>query len=93
MINKINSQDLDFQVDINEATLAIKENRFFDAFNLLEINKLNDKDWQTTVVNDFETALLPNYPKLAALKHDLLALNPFYVSMSGSGSSFFAFFA
>jgi 4-diphosphocytidyl-2-C-methyl-D-erythritol kinase len=61
-------------------------------FNLLEINKLNDKDWQTTVVNDFETALLHNYPKLAALKHDLLALNPFYVSMSGSGSSFFAFF-
>ena len=38
MVNKINSQDLDFQVDINEATLAIKENRFFDAFNLLEIN-------------------------------------------------------
>ena len=38
MVNKINSQDIDFQVDINEATLAVKEKRFLDALNLLEIN-------------------------------------------------------
>ena len=38
MINNISSDDIDFQVDINEATLAVKENRFSDALNLLEIN-------------------------------------------------------
>ena len=38
MVNNINSDDIDFQVDINEATLAVKENRFLDALNLLEIN-------------------------------------------------------
>ena len=38
MVNNINSDDIDFKVDINEATLAVKENRFSDALNLLEIN-------------------------------------------------------
>ena len=38
MVNNINSDDIDLQVDINEATLAVKENRFSDALNLLEIN-------------------------------------------------------
>tara|TARA_B110000003_G_scaffold265617_1_gene291681 strand:+ start:2508 stop:4535 length:2028 start_codon:yes stop_codon:yes gene_type:complete len=38
MVNKINSDDTAFQVDINEATLAVKENRFSDALNILEIN-------------------------------------------------------
>ena len=38
MVKKIISDDIDFQVDINEATLAVKENRFSDALNLLEIN-------------------------------------------------------
>ena len=30
MVNNINSDDIDFKVDINEATLAVKENRFSD---------------------------------------------------------------
>ena len=61
-------------------------------FNLKELHTLDKGAWQNAVVNDFETALLPNYPELVDLKESLLALNPFYVSMSGSGSSFFAFF-
>lgn len=61
-------------------------------FDLREINNLDKMDWQNRVVNDFETALLPNYPELVALRQTLMDLIPFYVSMSGSGSSFFAFF-
>jgi len=49
-------------------------------------------EWQNAVVNDFEAALLPNYPKLVELKKQLQAMGAQYVSMSGSGSSFFAFF-
>ncbi len=60
--------------------------------DLREINKMDKQEWQNTIVNDFETALLPAYPALVDLRESLLALNPFYVSMSGSGSSFFAFF-
>lgn len=48
--------------------------------------------WQTTIVNDFEKALLPSYPKLQKLKEDLLSLGANYVSMSGSGSTFFGIF-
>jgi len=61
-------------------------------FDLRQIEGLAKRDWQRTVVNDFETALLPKYAELAELKRSLIDLNPFYVSMSGSGSSFFAFF-
>jgi 4-diphosphocytidyl-2-C-methyl-D-erythritol kinase len=49
-------------------------------------------NWQSTVINDFESALLPNHPALLELKNQLHAMDAQYVSMSGSGSSFFAFF-
>ena len=35
---KLKIEDSTFQVDINEATLALKENRFADALHILEIN-------------------------------------------------------
>ena len=34
----IKTDDPTLQVDINEATIALKENRFADALNILEIN-------------------------------------------------------
>ena len=37
MNNKSEIKDSSFQVDINEATLAVKENRFSEALNILEI--------------------------------------------------------
>ena len=39
--NKFDIKDTSLAVDINEATQAVKENRFDDALNLLKIN-LND---------------------------------------------------
>ena len=39
MKNNLNDiKDPSFQVDINEATIAVKENRFSEALNILEIN-------------------------------------------------------
>jgi hypothetical protein len=38
MKKKIDIKDPSLQVDINEATLAVKENRFSDALKILEIN-------------------------------------------------------
>ena len=50
------------------------------------------KNWRINLVNDFETALFPEFPELKKLKEQLYLLGAEYVSMSGSGSSFFAFF-
>ena len=36
--NKFDIKDTSLAVDINEATQAVKENRFDDALNLLKIN-------------------------------------------------------
>lgn len=49
-------------------------------------------EWQNLIVNDFEKALLPNYPALQQLKLDLQELGAQYVAMSGSGSTFFGIF-
>lgn len=50
------------------------------------------EQWQDVIKNDFELALLPDYPALQVLKQKLLDMGAYYVSMSGSGSTFFAFF-
>lgn len=79
-------------VHISTATAysAIKPQKA--KFDLFQINNLDQGKWQQHIVNDFEAALLPQYPLLQKLKTDLESLNPFYVSMSGSGSTFFALF-
>ena len=43
--------------------------------------------WRHTVANDFETALTPTYPVLAAIKQQLYAAGATYASLSGSGSA------
>lgn len=60
--------------------------------DLFGINNIPKADWQNLIVNDFEASILPKRAELQKLKNDLQDLNPFYVSMSGSGSSFFALF-
>ena len=42
--NKFNIKDTILAVDINEATQAVKENRFKDAIKLLEINLIEHPD-------------------------------------------------
>ena len=45
--------------------------------------------WPGRVVNDFEAALAPSYPILAAVKAQLYAAGAAYASLSGSGSAVF----
>ena len=43
--------------------------------------------WRATVSNDFETALTPSHPVLAAIKQQLYDAGATYASLSGSGSA------
>ena len=60
--------------------------------NLREAVEKPKENWQKEIVNDFEVALLPSYPSLQELRYKLKESGAYYVSMSGSGSTFFAFF-
>lgn len=51
------------------------------------------EQWQNKVINDFEAPLLECYSELREVKQSLKEMGASFVSMSGSGSSFFAFFA
>ena len=48
--------------------------------------------WQDLIVNDFESSIFVNHPKIAELKNELLKSGAIYASMSGSGSSVFGLF-
>jgi 4-diphosphocytidyl-2-C-methyl-D-erythritol kinase len=48
--------------------------------------------WRNTVINDFETALFPEYPILQAVKQILYDRGALYASMTGSGSCLFGIF-
>jgi len=50
------------------------------------------EQWQKTIKNDFEEPLIKRYPILQKLRSDLEEMGAYYISMSGSGSTFFAFF-
>jgi 4-diphosphocytidyl-2-C-methyl-D-erythritol kinase len=51
------------------------------------------KSWRGVLTNDFEAPVVAAHPELAQLKNDLYAAGADYVSMSGSGSSFYALFS
>lgn len=48
--------------------------------------------WRECLVNDFEKTVFAIHPEIAALKESLYGRGAVYASMSGSGSSVFAFF-
>lgn len=50
------------------------------------------ENWRHTIVNDFETSILPKYPEIARQKSDFYQRGAIYASMSGSGSAVYAFF-
>lgn len=95
--------DLDLSLDVNmvlvnpgihigtkEAYSSIKP--MPTSFNLKEIEKLSHNDWTKYIINDFEVPMIESYSELANLKRQLSNSGAFYVSMTGSGSSFFAMY-
>lgn len=61
--------------------------------DLKELIKLPIHEWQGKIVNDFEEVLCKEEPILNDLRKKLRASGAEYVSMSGSGSAFFAIYS
>ena len=59
---------------------------------LRELCALPIKEWKACMVNDFESALFPEYPVLKEYKEKLYDLGARYASLSGSGSTVYAIF-
>ena len=60
--------------------------------SLREIIKKPIDEWREWVKNDFERPLFQKYPEIHRVKQQLYELGAIYASMSGSGSSVYAFF-
>ena len=60
--------------------------------SLIDLIKAPKKEWFKTIENDFEDVIIDKYPQLEGLKNILYEKGAYYISLSGSGSSFFAFF-
>jgi 4-diphosphocytidyl-2-C-methyl-D-erythritol kinase len=57
-----------------------------------EILKLPIKQWQNTLVNDFEFSIFSKYPIVKEVKETLYQKGALYACMSGSGSAVFGIF-
>lgn len=60
--------------------------------DLREAIRLPVGDWRENVVNDFETALFPDYPEIQNIKSLLYEQGAVYASLSGSGSAVYGIF-
>lgn len=61
-------------------------------FNLKNLVNFPVTHWRGTISNDFEDIVFPAYPVVEQIKNKLYELGAVYASMSGSGSTVFAFF-
>ena len=59
---------------------------------LVEIISKPVTEWKNQLKNDFEEPVIKKYPELGRIKQDLYNRGALYVSMSGSGSSFYGIF-
>lgn len=60
--------------------------------SLEEIIQLPLAEWKGRMKNDFEPSVFKKFPEIAKIKQKLYNLGAVYASMSGSGSSVYAFF-
>ncbi|MBQ5818863.1 MAG: 4-(cytidine 5'-diphospho)-2-C-methyl-D-erythritol kinase [Bacteroides sp.] len=80
----------DIFVSTRDAFAQIKPKR--PTISLKEVAKMPVEAWKTYMVNDFEESVFPQFPAIADIKAKLYDMGAIYASMSGSGSSVFAFF-
>jgi 4-diphosphocytidyl-2-C-methyl-D-erythritol kinase len=80
-----------FNIDTKEAYQSVKcESKELDLFK----NQLrNMQQWPRELLNDFEDLFIMKYPEYTALKRELYKEGALYVSLSGSGSAFYALFS
>ena len=60
---------------------------------LKEVIRKPISEWKQLMKNDFEEAIFPKFPEIAAIKQQLYEHGALYASMSGSGSSVYGLFA
>lgn len=60
--------------------------------SIKEIIQQPIETWKHTLINDFEKAVLLQYPQLQIIKDQLYSKGAVYAGISGSGSTFFGFF-
>lgn len=54
--------------------------------------KNDQKEWTSSIKNDFEEVVFSIYPEIGNIKEKLYKMGAFYASMSGSGSTVFGLF-
>jgi 4-diphosphocytidyl-2-C-methyl-D-erythritol kinase len=81
----INTAEAYAMIDLREKTQGIHS-------PLVEIITKPVTEWKNQLINDFEEPVIKKYPELGIPKQDLYNKGALYVSMSGSGSSFFGIF-
>ena len=77
-------------ISTQEAYRLVKPSQKKQAIK--ELIKLPLGAWQSSIINDFEAPIIEAYPFLGQVRKQLSEMGATYVSMSGSGSSFFAFY-
>ena len=80
----------DIAVNTGEAYRLITPQK--PELSLREIINLPIESWKNYMKNDFELPIFKKYPEICTIKQQLYELGAVYASMSGSGSSVFAFF-
>jgi 4-diphosphocytidyl-2-C-methyl-D-erythritol kinase len=56
------------------------------------IVRLDPREWQGRLINDFEPLVFSKYPVIREIKERMLSVGAFYSSMTGSGSAVFGMF-
>lgn len=78
-------------ISTKEAYSLIEPN--YSIFDLRKISSIPIIEWTGIVKNDFEAPMLRKHEELKDLKNQLINSGANYVSMTGSGSSFFAIYS
>lgn len=79
-----------FGVDTKEAYSGVVPQDYPYNFKDIITGRINE--WKKSIKNDFEKSLFVKFPELELLKDRLAGMGSVYTSMSGSGSSVYAFF-
>ena len=58
--------------------------------NLKTVLNTNKSNWKTNLINDFEEAVIKDFPEIQKIKTTLYKLGATYVSLTGSGSAIYA---
>jgi 4-diphosphocytidyl-2-C-methyl-D-erythritol kinase len=100
--NLLNSVDINLKgkyfvlvhpgIHVNTGLAYSKSNPKTPEIGLNKLITQPIKNWKSTIFNDFEEIIFPDYPEIKNIKEQLYDLGAEYASMSGSGSSVYGIF-